>query len=85
MRSDKNIFECMRKRAITEGIIYQFSYGWQKDVMTILRENVSTESMRHDLVGESLMILQISSSLADSKALETGGVKVDVSLVEQEV
>ena len=50
-----------------------------------LMRNVGIGSNKHNLMGESLIILWTSSSLTGSKALKAGGVKIDASVAEPEV
>ena len=53
--------------------------------METILEECGYRCHKHDLVEESLIILQTSSSLADSKALKAGGAKIDSSVEKTEV
>ena len=65
--------------------IYQVGNGWQEHIKRFLQSNVGIGSNTHDLVVDSLIILQTSYSVTGKKSLKAGGARLGPSFKKPEV
>ena len=85
LRGDKSLFESIKTTSLTERIICQLVYGWQKDIKTFLMDECEYRVQETWFSCRVIDNLADSTSLTESNGLKARGTKVGASVEEPEV